>query len=180
VRGVAVFVAGEATCDHATTAPLDGSSAFQSRERQAPSHPEEARERKRLFLVGPRECGTVLLGAARANVNRRQLYRWRSEDENFREAWDAVLEDVADVMEASVYERGLAGDSILSMFWLKSKRPSFRDRLNIDVQAMESEIEERVAALLDHRSPRDLLVEAARKGFDGALVEVVDEEVPPT
>jgi hypothetical protein len=121
-----------------------------------------------------------LLGAARANVNRRQLYRWRSEDENFREAWDAVLEDVADVMEASVYERGLAGDSILSMFWLKSKRPSFRDRLNIDVQAMESEIEERVAALLDHRSPRDLLVEAARKGFDGALVEVVDEEVPPT
>jgi len=39
------------------------------------------------------------------------------------------------------------GDVIAAIFYLKAQRPKFRDRLNIDIEQVKSEIQERVAQL---------------------------------
>jgi hypothetical protein len=41
-----------------------------------------------------------------------------------------------------VYQRALAGDIIAAIFYLKAQRPKFRDRLNIDIEQVQSRIEE--------------------------------------
>jgi hypothetical protein len=50
-------------------------------------------------------------------------------------------------LETSVYQRALAGNDLLSMFWLKCHKPQYRDRLNIDIQSVQSELEERLKSL---------------------------------
>ena len=41
-----------------------------------------------------------------------------------------------------VYQRALGGDTIAAIFYLKAQRPKFRDRLNINVEQVQSDIEE--------------------------------------
>lgn len=66
-------------------------------------HTAEAAEKKKLFLVGLAEFGSIKGGTTRANVDRKQIYRWRDEDEAFLEAWDAVKEDLTDLVERSLF-----------------------------------------------------------------------------
>ena len=110
-------------------------------------HAQHVAAKKRTFLKVLREKATVRFACKAASIHRWTAYRWRNEDEEFRAAWDAAIEDAVDVMENSVYERGLAGDSILSIFWLKGNRPQYRDRLTVDVKALHADIEERLQRL---------------------------------
>ena len=92
-------------------------------------------ELKRAFLDGLRDQASVYHAAQAVGINRCTAYRWRAEDEEFARAWDDALEDAKDAMETSIYKRGMQGDGILSMFWMKAKRPDeFREnaRLQID------------------------------------------------
>ena len=41
-----------------------------------------------------------------------------------------------------IYQRALGGDVIAAIFYLKAQRPKFRDRLNIDIEQVQSRIEE--------------------------------------
>ena len=102
--------------------------------------------KKKRFIEALTAHGTVYHAAQAAGVSRWTAYRWRDNDPAFAQAWKDALEDCADIMESSVYKRGLAGDSILSMFWLKAHRPEFRDRVSVDVKAVQAEI----AQLLQH------------------------------
>lgn len=52
-----------------------------------------------------------------------------------------------DAVESSLYQKALNGDTICMIFYLKAHRPQYRDKLNIDVKQVDSEIEERIAHL---------------------------------
>lgn len=85
------------------------------------------------FLVGLRFRGSVVHACEFAGIGRTQAYEWRKQDPDFAQAWEAVLEDATDALEASMYERGLSGDGMPSVVaglaWLKTRRPVWNDKV---------------------------------------------------
>lgn len=71
----------------------------------------------------------------------------RHEDLEFADHWDEALENAVDVVENSLYQKAVSGDTICMIFYLKAHRPIYRDRLNIDIEQVRGEIEERMAQL---------------------------------
>lgn len=91
--------------------------------------------------------GTVLRAAKSAGVSPWTAYRWRQEDLEFADQWDEAPENAVDVVENSLYQKAVSGDTVCIIFYLKAHRPIYRDRLNIDIEQVRSEIEERIAQL---------------------------------
>ena len=85
--------------------------------------------------------------AQAAGVSRNTAYRWRQEDFEFASRWDEAHENAVDAVESVLYQKALSGDTISMIFYLKAHRPIYRDRLNIDIRQLQSEIEERLAQL---------------------------------
>ena len=104
------------------------------------------RQKKR-FIETLETQGTVLHAAKAAGVSRWTAYRWRQEDLEFADQWDEALENAVDVVENSLYQKAVSGDTICMIFYLKAHRPIYRDRLNIDIEQVRGEIEERIAQL---------------------------------
>ena len=80
--------------------------------------------------------------AQAAGISRQTAYRWREEDFDFADLWDEAIENAVDAVENVVYKRALGGDTIAAIFYLKAQRPKFRDRLNINVEQVQSDIDE--------------------------------------
>lgn len=110
---------------------------------------------KKTFIETLEAQGTVLHAAKAAGVSRWTAYRWRQDDLEFADQWDEAHENAVDAVENVIYQRALGGDVIAAIFYLKAQRPKFRDRLNINVEQVKSEIEERIAQL---RANPDLLL----------------------
>jgi transposase-like protein len=91
--------------------------------------------------------GTVSHAAQAAGVSRNTVYRWRDEDREFASLWNEAHETAVDTVESVLYQKALSGDTICMIFYLKAHRPMYRDKLNIDVNQLQSEIEERMAEL---------------------------------
>ena len=85
--------------------------------------------------------------AQAAGVSRNTVYRWRQEDFAFAEAWSEAHENAVDAVENVVYHRALGGDTIAAIFYLKAQRPKFRDRLNINLEQVQSDIDEMMERL---------------------------------
>ena len=102
---------------------------------------------KKKFIETLEAQSTVLHAAKAAGVSRWTAYRWRHEDLDFAVQWDQALENAVDVVENSLYQKAVSGDTICMIFYLKAHRPIYRDKLNIDIEQVRSEIEERVAQL---------------------------------
>jgi hypothetical protein len=116
---------------------------------------------KRTFIENLRLKAAVYVAANVTGIAKLTAYRWRESDSEFAEAWEEALQDAADVMETSTYERALGRngkpDTLLTMFWLKAHRPKYRDRVDVDVRLLEQQIEERLQGILQptlqhHRS----------------------------
>lgn len=123
-------------------------------------------EKKRTFLASLAQAGgNVTAASDESGINRRTAYLWRSNDAAFAAAWDDALNTGLDELEAEARRRAFDGveepvfykgevcghirrysDSLI-MFMLKAYRPQFRDRVTIDVNAVDSEIEQRLAQL---------------------------------
>jgi hypothetical protein len=75
------------------------------------------------------------------------------------------------LVERSLFRQAVSEKSFLATIaWLRSHRPIYHcDSLRIDVHELNSEIDQRLAALLDQQSRRDLLVEAV--GDQAATIE---------
>ena len=99
------------------------------------------RQKKR-FIEALTLQGTVYHASQAAGVSRQTAYRWRDEDPEFADLWDEAIENAVDAVENVIYQRALGGDVIAGIFYLKAQRPKFRDRLNINVEQVKSEIEE--------------------------------------
>jgi len=104
------------------------------------------RQKKR-FIAALTAQGTVFHAAQAAGISRQTAYRWQRDDPEFADQWDEAIENAVDVVESVIYQKALSGDVIAAIFYLKAQRPKFRDRLNIDVEQVKSEIQERVAQL---------------------------------
>ena len=85
--------------------------------------------------------------AEAAGVSRNTAYRWRHDDLEFACLWDEAHDDAVDAVESVLYQKALSGDTIAMIFYLKAHRPIYRDRLNIDIKQVQSDIEERMARL---------------------------------
>ena len=113
--------------------------------------------RKKKFIDALTTHGTVYHAAQAAGVSRQTAYRWRHQDLEFALLWDEAHETAVDAVESVLYQKALSGDTIAMIFYLKAQRPIYRDRLNIDVKQLNSEIEERLAQF---RENPDLLARA--------------------
>jgi hypothetical protein len=103
-------------------------------------------ERKCAFISLYREHGSIYHAAKLTPVSRKTVYNWIEVDEQFAEAVADSKEDSLDDLETSVYQRAFK-DSILAMFYLKAHRPKFRDKVTIDIEAVNEEIRERMRQL---------------------------------
>ena len=103
--------------------------------------------KKKRFIETLETQGTVLHAAKAAGVSRQTVYRWRYEDREFAACWDEAHEQAFDAVESVFYQSALSGNIVAIIFYLKAHRPIYRDRLNVDVKQVQSEIEERMAEL---------------------------------
>jgi len=103
--------------------------------------------KKKRFIETLTSQGTVLHAAQAAGVSRNTAYRWKHEDCEFASLWDEAHENAVDVVESSLYQKAVSGDTIAMIFYLKAHRPIYRDKLNIDLKQVQSDIEERMARL---------------------------------
>src|SRR6185295_10657268 len=102
---------------------------------------------KKRFIETLAAQGTVSHAAQAAGVSRNTAYRWRQDDHEFASLWDEAHENAVDRVESVLYQKALSGDTIAMIFYLKAHRPIYRDRLNIDLKQVQSDIEERMARL---------------------------------
>ena len=110
------------------------------------------RQKKR-FIEALTLKGTVYHAAKAAGVSRQTVYRWREEDPEFAQLWEEAIENDVDEVESTIYHQAVGGNTLAAIFYLKAHRPIYRDRLNIDIEQLRGEIEERMAQL---RSTGDL------------------------
>ena len=113
--------------------------------------------RKKKFIASLTTHGTVSHAAQAAGVSRNTAYRWRQDDHEFASLWDEARENAVDAVESTIYQQAVSANTLAAFFYLKAHRPIYRDRLNIDIKQLHSEIEERIAQL---RARPDLLVRA--------------------
>src|SRR5687768_232619 len=110
--------------------------------------------KKKRFIETLAAQGTVSHAAEAAGVSRNTVYRWRQEDHEFASLWDEAHENAVDAVESVLYQSALRGNIVAIIFYLKAHRPIYRDKLNIDLKQVQSEIEEKIAQL---REKGDLL-----------------------
>lgn len=103
---------------------------------------------KKRFIETLALQGTVFHAAQAARISRQTAYRWRQDDLDFATRWDEAHEQAVDAVENSLYQKAVSGDTICMIFYLKAHRPQYRDKLNIDVKQVHSEIEERIGQLI--------------------------------
>ena len=111
--------------------------------------------RKKRFIEALTLNGTVYHAAQAAGVSRQTAYRWREEDPEFADLWDEAIQNAVDEVENTIYHQAVGGNTLAGIFYLKAHRPIYRDRLNIDIEQLRGEIEERMAQL---RENPDLLL----------------------
>jgi hypothetical protein len=109
-------------------------------------------QRKCAFINLYREHGSIYHAAKLTPVSRKTVYNWMDVDEQFAEAVADSKEDSVDDLETSVYRRAFS-DSLLAMFYLKAHRHKFRDKVTIDVQAVDEEIRQRLSSLQSTQIP---------------------------
>ena len=103
--------------------------------------------RKKRFIDALTAHGTVFHAAQAAGVSRQTAYRWRQEDTEFADLWDEAIENAVDAVECTIYQQAVGGNTLAAIFYLKAHRPKYRDRLNIDIEQVRGEIEERMTQL---------------------------------
>jgi hypothetical protein len=102
---------------------------------------------KKRFIEALAAQGTVFHAAQAAGVSRNTAYRWRRDDLEFAFRWDEAHEQAVDEVESSLYQKALSGDTVCMIFYLKAHRPIYRDKLNIDLKQVQSEIQELLGQL---------------------------------
>jgi len=103
--------------------------------------------RKKRFIAALTTHGTVFHAAQAAGVSRQTAYRWQREDPEFADQWEEARENAVDVVESTIYQQAVGGNTLAAFFYLKAHRPIYRDRLNIDIEQLKSDIEERMVRL---------------------------------
>jgi hypothetical protein len=102
-------------------------------------------------------------------LHRPAIYKWRNEDPEFRDAWEAALDLGIDAMEDEAKRRAMASSDLLMIFLLKANRPDkYRDHSTVDIN-------QTTRVSLDSLSVEDLRARLTqlRVAQDGALAQPV-------
>lgn len=114
------------------------------RKRNGNNHTVEKRD---AFIVALQEKGSVYHASQAVGIARCTAYQWRKRFPGFAKDWDAAIEDAADTLEASLYERGMIKDTTAAIFWLKGHRPEkYRETTRHELLRVDVEKEVREAA----------------------------------
>jgi hypothetical protein len=105
-------------------------------------------QRKRAFIIAYHEHGTIHHAALATPVSRKTVYNWMERDAVFAQAVKDSHEDCADTIETSVFKRAKT-DSLLAMFYLKAKRPAFRDKVAVDIPTIQNQVKQFIQELID-------------------------------
>lgn len=132
-------------------------------------------ERKRAFLEAYREEGSIYHAAHRSHVSRKTVYNWIEHDEQFAEAVADCKDDAVVELEQSVYKRAFKSD-LLAMFVLKAHRPQYRDKVTVDLSAVQEQINAMMERL--ELNPRQL--QPATTSFIDTGYSEVSAEYAPT
>lgn len=98
-------------------------------------------ERKRSFLDQYRTHGVIYRAAQATGIHRTTVYKWLESDTEFVRAFDDCHQDTYDNLEASGFQKAMNGDPILTMFYLKAHRPKFRDKVSVDLDGVQEQID---------------------------------------
>jgi hypothetical protein len=111
-------------------------------------HNKRLARQKQLFLKGLAERGTVRAASEVCGIDGKTAYRWRAADEEFSRAWDSARETATDAVESALYELAKSGKNVIAtIFWMKAHRVQYRDRLNIDMNKLDHDIEQGIRRL---------------------------------
>lgn len=97
-------------------------------------------ERKRALVEAYRSEGTIYHAAKVVRVSRKTVYNWINADPQLAAAIEESKEDCYDQVETSVFKKAVGGSTLDAMFYLKAKRPQFRDRVAVDVQQIQRDV----------------------------------------
>lgn len=128
-------------------------------------------ERKRAFITLYREQGSIYHAAKLTPVNRKTVYRWIEADSQFAEALEDCKEDCNDQVETSVFRKAINGSTLDAIFYLKAHRPKFRDRVTIDIDGLQDEINQRMEQLGLHELPPALVTTTSVDDYQGSNTE---------
>jgi hypothetical protein len=128
--------------------------------------PEKRREADLFLQELLANGGLVAHACKRARLERRTVYNWRKADIGFATQWDEVIDLCVEAAELECRRRAIEGvdepvyhkgelidtvrkfSDVLLIFFLKAHRPEkYRERIQIDVNAVDAEIERRLAEL---------------------------------
>ncbi len=109
--------------------------------------------KKAAFIAAFKERGAVCHACETAKVSRATVYRWREDDDDFAQAWEDVKDAAVEILEKSLYERGIGWeedvfdkngrhtgtrkrhDTTAAIFWLKGARPhKYRERRHVEAE----------------------------------------------
>ena len=85
-------------------------------------------------LCALQEHGARGVAAKAIGINRRTLYAWGEEDEEFGLAVKDVEEYCTDLIEHRLWKQAQAGDTVAGIFYLKGRRPKvWHDKARLEV-----------------------------------------------
>ena len=76
------------------------------------------RQKKR-FIAALTVHGTVYHAAQAAGISRQTAYRWQREDPEFADAWEEAHENAVDVVESTIYQQAVGGNTLAAIFYLR-------------------------------------------------------------
>jgi hypothetical protein len=131
-------------------------------------------DKKRAFIIALHAEGTLFHAAHAIGISRTTVYRWLESDPEFVRAVEESKEDCADIIETSVFKRART-DSLLAMFYLKAKRPAFRDKVAVDMPTIQNQVKDFIRELFQaaninpqpHQKEPLLLSPAINAGSNG-------------
>jgi hypothetical protein len=101
---------------------------------------------KQIFLKALQSYPVVRVACEQAGVSRAEVYRQRTLDPEFAQAWENAKDDGIDILEAKMHERARDKDTLAAIFLLKHLRPSvYADNVQLNVSGSLS-IEEVTSA----------------------------------
>lgn len=115
---------------------------------QDPANLADLAEKQDLFIAGMRRTGVVLRACEDADISRQLAYQWRALYPDFRLRWDDAKSDANDKVKSSLFNMATSEKNVVAtIYWLKNNCPEYKDRITVDVQAIQGEIEDRLSEL---------------------------------
>lgn len=94
----------------------------------------QARKRQKAFLETFAKTGTIVGACRSLGISRETVRQWRKKDPAFEQAFQDADLDVTEILETKAMQQALTGDTVMTIFLLKARRPEvYRDYVKHEV-----------------------------------------------